>query len=73
MNFFPSLVGFEASKIISFVFLYKNIYGKKSPIEKVWEAKQPLFLTGEISPNCIIKKLKIKINRFWRFSKSQKK
>jgi hypothetical protein len=31
---------------------------KKIPIEKVWEAKQPLFLTGEISPNCIIKTLK---------------
>jgi hypothetical protein len=31
---------------------------KKIPIQKVWEAKQPLFLTGEISPNCIIKILK---------------
>jgi hypothetical protein len=46
MNFFSSLVGFEASKIISFVFFFLILnFGKNIPIEMVWEAKQPLFLT----------------------------
>jgi hypothetical protein len=56
-EFFSSLVRFEASKIISFVFFFskKKIFGRNVPIENVWEAKQPLFLTGEISPNWIIK------------------
>jgi len=61
-EFFSSLVGFEASKIISFVFLWKKSIWQKNSNRKVWEAKQPLFLTGEISPNCIIK-----IQKKWKW------
>lgn len=59
MNLFPHLWGLKPPKSFHlFSFLIKKI-GKKIPIGKVWEAKQPLLLTGEISPNCIIKILKI--------------